>query len=121
MIVLLMGFAGTGIGSKIERTAKLGDKQLRKRHRRYTTVRITNEYHTSQTCSHCLSPIIHPKMTKIVKRKHKMLSNQGTSLCLNIHYPIYKSRRNSRNRDVQAAECIALAEAHLLLTGKNLP
>jgi hypothetical protein len=65
IIVILIGSAVKGVGSRIKGHAKLEGKQLRKRHRRYTTAGITNEYHTSQTCSHCLSPIIHPKTTKI--------------------------------------------------------
>jgi hypothetical protein len=96
----LIGSAGTGVGSRIKGHAKLGGKQLGKRHRRYTTVGITNEYHTSQTCSQCLSPIIHLIATKIIKGKTKMLTNQGTSLCLNIHCPPYKLGRNSCNRDI---------------------
>ena len=81
---------------------------------------MINEYLTSQTCSTCFNPIIHPQVRKIVSGKWKSVKSNGTSLCVNPLCPTYKAGRNTSNRDVQAAHCIAIAGASRLLTGQTL-
>jgi len=119
--IMLIGTAGTSVGSRIGGHARRGGGKMRRNHCRYVTVGMTNEYNTSQTCSTCFLPIVHPRIRKFVKGTWKTVTNNGTSVCLNQDCPTYQAGTNSRNRDVQAAECIAMAGASLLLTGRTLP
>jgi hypothetical protein len=118
--IMCIGIAGTCEGSRLKGHARRGGKQFRKRHRRYVSIGMTNEYLTSQTCSTCFNPIMHPQVRKIVSGKWKSVKSNGTSLCVNPLCPTYKAGRNTSNRDVQAAHCIAIAGASRLLTGQTL-
>lgn len=59
--VMCVGIAGTGAGTRIGGHLRYGGGKLRERHRRYTTVAMTNEYRTSQTCCYCFQPVIRPR------------------------------------------------------------
>ena len=51
--VLLIGEAGTGVGSRIGGYQRRGGGKMREQHRRYCTIGMTNEYRTSKTCIYC--------------------------------------------------------------------
>jgi len=119
-VILCIGTAGTGVGSRIKGHARRGGGKLRKRHGRYVPVAMTNGFRTSQTCSTCFSPIIHPMKRKLVKDTWNKVSNKGTSVCINPQCPRYQAGMSSQNRDKQAAECISMSGSSLLLTGKTL-
>ncbi|KAM3578673.1 hypothetical protein VKS41_008873 [Umbelopsis sp. WA50703] len=57
-VVLCIGQAGTGVGSRIDGHLRYGVSQLRRRHRRYAMVAMTNEHNSSQACSVCMSPVV---------------------------------------------------------------
>lgn len=120
-IIMCIGAAGTGIGSRIRGHAKRGGKQLQKRHRRYVTVAITNEHNSSQTCSTCFHPIAHPEHKIKVNGKMRSKTNNGVSICYNPLCPTYKNGTNSKNRDVEAAACIAIAGMTTMIYGHPLP
>ncbi|CAO3678112.1 unnamed protein product [Umbelopsis ramanniana] len=119
-IILCIGTAGTSVGSRIKGHAKRGGSKLRTRHQIYATVAMTNEFRTSQTCSSCFCPIVHPTQRKLVKDKWKKVSNNGTSVCVNPKCLRFQAGLASQNRDKQAAECMAISGSSLLLTGKRL-
>lgn len=119
--VLCIGTAGTGVGSRITGHARRGGEQFRRRHRRYVTVSMTNEYRSSQTCSTCFQPVTHPRVLKFKKGEWKTVTDKGSSLCMNPTCPTYIAGTNTKNRDEEAAECIAIAGARSLLTGITLP
>ncbi|KAI8875664.1 hypothetical protein K501DRAFT_280152 [Backusella circina FSU 941] len=52
-------------------------------HGRNTTVCITNEYKTSQTCVYCFSPIVHPPQRLVIKNKEVLKEFSGASQCIN--------------------------------------
>jgi hypothetical protein len=120
-IVMCIGTAGICSGSRIKGHLRYGGKKLRKCHRKYATIAMTDEYKSSQTCSACFSQIVHPKRPVNVNGKLRTKSVNGSSLCLNSECPTYKFGVNTRNRDVEAAKCIALAGMTTILYSQTLP
>jgi hypothetical protein len=120
-LVMCIGVAGTGVGSRVKGHARRGGTQMRSRHRRYQTVAMTNEYCSSQTCSTCFSPATHPKQRKLVNGVWKMRTCNGSTICLNPRCPSFQAGINTRNRDAEAAKCILLAGISRMLTGDTLP
>lgn len=116
-LVMCIGAAGTGVGSRIKGHLKMGGKQLRRRHRRYGVVAITNEYKSSQTCATCFQQVCRPKG----KIGSKVKSVNGSSVCFNYHCLSYRKGHNTKNRDVEASKCIALAGVSLLLAQPMSP
>lgn len=94
---------------------------MRRRHRRYAVVAITDEFKSSQTCATCFSALVRPKCLKLIKGAYRRRSTNGSSLCMNRKCQSYLAGRNTRNRDVEAAKCIALAGISRMLTGRTLP
>lgn len=120
-IVMCIGREGTGVGLRVSGHTRRGGSQLRRRHRRYATIAMTDEHGTSQTCSSCFSQVIRPKAYKYIKDTWKLVSVNGNSLCLNRKCPRYKTGHNTMNRDVEAAKCIALAVISRMVSGATLP
>ncbi|KAJ2958889.1 hypothetical protein NQZ79_g5568 [Umbelopsis isabellina] len=118
---MCIGQAGTGVGSRIGGHQRYGGSQLRRRHRRYAVVAMTNEHNSSQTCSVCMSPVVRPQQRIQIKGKWRTRSVNGSSVCFNTNCPSYKSGCNTKNRDVEAAVCIALAGVSTMLSGHTLP
>ncbi|KAI8381429.1 uncharacterized protein BYT42DRAFT_566496 [Radiomyces spectabilis] len=102
---MMIGTQGTGVGSRIKGHAR--------------RVGMTNEFRSSQTCMGCFGLVIRPKR-KAVGASSKIRSVHGSSLCMNIDCPLYRTGRATQNRDTQAAMCIALAGASFLLDGMTL-
>lgn len=120
LTIMCIGVAGTGVNSRIGGHLRYGGKQFRRRHRRYVTVGMTNEYCTSQICSSCFFPVCRPQKTIILDNKRIRKSVNGGSICYNPRCPSYLAGCNTRNRDVQAAINIALAGV-TAMSGRTLP
>ena len=116
-VIVCLGTSGTGIDSRLKGHARLDGEQIRKRHRCYLPVAMTNECISSQTCSTCFNPITHPR---VIHGRWKTVLNNGPSLCMNSACPSYRDGKNTRNHDVEGAECIAIAAASRLLTGSTI-
>jgi hypothetical protein len=73
---MLIGDGVYGYGFRIKRNIKFEYFWKQKIHSKYTTVLVTNESKTSQTCVFCFSTIVHPKQQVIIKGKKftKMLT-----------------------------------------------
>ncbi len=73
---MFIGNRGYGYGSRIKGHRRFGSFWKQKIHSKYTTVLLTNESKTSQTCVFCFSTIVHPKQQVIIKGKKftKMLT-----------------------------------------------
>ncbi|KAI8393297.1 uncharacterized protein BYT42DRAFT_550568 [Radiomyces spectabilis] len=104
---------------KLSNAKRRGGKKLRKEHSQHAVVGMTNEFRSSQTCMGCFGPVIRPNR-KAVGAGSKIRSVHGSSLCMNIDCPLYRTGRATQNRDTQAATCIALAGASFLLDGMKL-
>jgi hypothetical protein len=64
------------------RSCKAWRRKMRRNHCPYLTVGTT-KYNTSKACMTCFHLIIHPRMSKSVEGIRKILTNNGTSVCLN--------------------------------------
>jgi hypothetical protein len=100
-----------GVGSRIGGHLRLGGEQMRKRHRRYQTVGMVNEYRSSQTCAICFNAMV-------LSGKRKSVN--GSSVCYNHLCPTYALGNKTKNRDVEAANCIAIGAMTILLHGAAL-
>ena len=60
-LLMFIGDRGFGYGSKIKGHRRYGGYWKQKIHSKYTTVLVTNENKTSQTCVFCFSSVFHPK------------------------------------------------------------
>ena len=119
-VIHCIGTAGTCVGSRMKGHAKRGGASIRKRHRRYGPIAMTNEGWTSQTCSCCFAPTVHPRKRKLIKGTWRTVVSNGTTTCINPRCPRYQLGIGAQNRDKQAAECIAISASSLLLTGQRL-
>ncbi|KAG0168354.1 hypothetical protein DFQ29_010183 [Apophysomyces sp. BC1021] len=116
--VLLTGAAGTGFGSRLKGHLKRGGSRIKADHHQHALLGMTNEYRSSQTCVGCYGPIMRQKASRASSKGERSVN--GASLCMNIECPPYRAGQATQNRDIQAAMCIALAGASLLLTGETL-
>jgi hypothetical protein len=118
---MLIGDRGFGYGSRITGFNRYGGKWKRKIHSNYTTVAITNEYKTSQTCVYCFGPIIHPKQR--VKKKDKFVLKEcnGAMQCINPNCISVKKGKAIQSRDKVSAMAIAISGLTKLLFNKPLP
>ncbi|KAI9269996.1 hypothetical protein EDC94DRAFT_512678 [Helicostylum pulchrum] len=66
---MMIGDKGKGVGSTIKGCLRYGDNWKQDNHARYTTVCITNEDYTSQTCVYCFEKPRHPKQPIIKQDK----------------------------------------------------
>jgi hypothetical protein len=118
-LVMGIGICGTGVGSRIKGHLRLGGGQMRRRHRRYEVVSMTDEYRTSQTCATCFGQVVRPAQLKTVNGRSKRVTCNGGSICMNSSCPSYQTGTNTRNRDVEAAKCIAIASTCQILKGSR--
>ena len=109
------------INARIGGHLRYSGGKLRERHRRYTTVAMTNEYRTSQTCCYCFQPVIRPRKPVFRDGKWRTKSVSGSSVCYNSACPSYQRGCNTKNRDVEAAINISLAGTSRITTGFTLP
>ncbi|KAI8364943.1 hypothetical protein BD560DRAFT_402526, partial [Blakeslea trispora] len=93
-----IGDRGMGVGSRIKRHLRYGGTWKQDNHARYTTVSITNENYTSQTCVYCLHKLQHPKQLIQVKSKTVYRNMKGAFHCLNPECPSVRNGRGVSGR-----------------------
>ncbi|KAI8099101.1 uncharacterized protein BX664DRAFT_13109 [Halteromyces radiatus] len=104
ILIRAIGDAGTGVGSRIKGHLKYGGKWHRRLCSQHGVVLVTNEHRTSMICPFCYGRIVHPRK----KKNGKILTNNGTSNCMNPNCESYKQCKNSFGRDTLSSTCIAL-------------
>jgi hypothetical protein len=114
-LVMLIGDRGFGYGSRITGFNRYGGKWKHEIHGNYTTVAITNEYKTSQTCVYCFAPIIHPKQRLKVKDKMILKECNGAMQCINPECVSVKEGKSIQSRDKVSAMAIAISGLTKLL------
>ncbi|KAI8376834.1 hypothetical protein BD560DRAFT_391657, partial [Blakeslea trispora] len=80
---MIIGDRGMGVGSRTKQHLRYGGTWKQNNHARYTTVSITNESNTSQTCVYCFHKLQHPKQLIQVKGKTMYRNMKGAFHCLN--------------------------------------
>ena len=120
-LVMMIGDRGMGVGSRIKRHLRYGGTWKQDNHARYTTVSITNENYTSQTCVYCFHKLQHPKQLIQVKSKTVYRNMKGAFHCLNPECPSVKNGRGVSGRDKLSALAIAISGITTLLFQQTLP
>ncbi|KAI8884326.1 hypothetical protein K501DRAFT_164491, partial [Backusella circina FSU 941] len=80
---MFIGDRGTGVGSRSKGHRRYDGRWKQELHGRNTTVCITNENKTSQTCGYCFSPIVHPRQRLVIKNKEVLKECPSASQCIN--------------------------------------
>lgn len=121
--VLLIGEAGTGVGSRIGGHQRRGGGKMREQHRRYCTVGMTNEFRTSKTCIYCFCQVRQARARRLVNGKVKSVRIHDAIECINPECPSVMQGYTVKPRDAHAAAAIAIAGASTLLdpSRKTLP
>lgn len=119
----LYGAAGTAVGSRIKGHAKRGGSKLTQQHRRHGPVAHTNENRTSRVCSCCFVPVSLSRASRFKDGNIKTIRLNGSVDCKNPLCPRRRAGRGSVERDVNAANNIAIPGASILLSAdhKTLP
>lgn len=82
--IMFVGDRGYGIGSAIKGHSRQGGVWKPRKHSLYTSVCITNEHNTSQTCLFCFEKLFHPITTWINKAGQKKIKSvNGSFICYN--------------------------------------
>ncbi|KAK3821191.1 MAG: hypothetical protein J3Q66DRAFT_280018 [Benniella sp.] len=118
---MLIGDAGTGVGSRIGGHVRRGGKKMRVEHMKHTVVGITSEYRTSQTCAVCFQQLHQARYRRTINGEERIVSVHGAMECQNPDCPSFLQGRSIKPRDVNAAMNIAMAGASTLLHNRELP
>ena len=82
---MMIGDRGFGVGSRIRGHLRYGGIWEQDMYARHTTVCITNENYTSQTCVYCFNKLQHPKQHIQAKGKTVYRDMKGAFHCLNLN------------------------------------
>lgn len=119
--VMLIGDAGTGVGSRIKGQARRGGNKMREEHIRHCPIAMTDEFRSSKTCIFCFAQVQQARSCRTIGGKVKTVSVHGAIECVNPDCPSVKCGYTIRPRDPHAAVAIAIAGASVLLQGRTLP
>ncbi|KAI9255920.1 hypothetical protein EDC94DRAFT_222963 [Helicostylum pulchrum] len=109
--VMFISDRGHGIRSRIKGHVKYGGTWKEKIHSRYTSVFVTNEHNSSQTCVFCFKKLTHS--IKIVEKNNEAIINdvKGTFRCLNKHCILSVFKQTHKGTDSVSAFATGLAGA----------
>ncbi|KAF9093787.1 hypothetical protein BGX27_001569, partial [Mortierella sp. AM989] len=119
--VMLIGTAGTGVGSRIGGHALRGGGRMCKEHRQNCVVSMTNEYMTSQICIYCFQQLRQAKASRVVGGTVKAVNNHGVLECVNPYCISFVCGYTQKPRDPHSAMAIAISGASILLGAKHKP
>lgn len=111
--VLMIGNAGTGVGSRIKGHSRRGGGKMRAEHRRYCTVGMTDEYRSSKTCVYCSHQVRQARARRVdrINKTIKTVTVNGTVECVNPNCISFTCGYTIKSRDPHAAVGIAIAGA----------
>ncbi|KAK3811125.1 MAG: hypothetical protein J3Q66DRAFT_287113 [Benniella sp.] len=118
---MLIGDAGTSVGSRIKGHERRGGKKLREQHIQHCPIAMTDEYLSSKTCVFCFARVQQATASRTVRGEAKTISIHGAVECTNPDCPSVQCGYTIRPRDAHAAVAIAIAGASVILQGQVLP
>ncbi|CEP10874.1 hypothetical protein [Parasitella parasitica] len=118
---MFVGDRGLGIGSRVKGFQKYGGRWKPQKNSLYSSVLITNEHNTSQTCLYCFRKIFHPLLITEKEGERKVKRRNGVFQCINKECPSVKTARNTNSRDTLSSLAIGLAGLSRLLLGTTFP
>ncbi|KAI9264005.1 hypothetical protein EDC94DRAFT_517570, partial [Helicostylum pulchrum] len=115
---LFVGDREYGIGSQLKGHSRQGGIWKPKKYGLYTSVCITNEHNTSQTCPFCFGKLFHPARTSYNRSgKKKTKSVNGSFVCYNQECVSVLASKNTHGRDFLSAFAIGLSGLAMLMFG----
>ncbi|KAF9574644.1 hypothetical protein EC968_005874 [Mortierella alpina] len=112
--IMLIGDAGTAVGSRIGGHPRRGGKKLRQEHMKHCPTVLTDEYKTSRICCYCSEPVEQARGRRIINGKEVTVKLHGSLECTNSACPSVKIGYTIKARDPHSALAIALAGAPAL-------
>ncbi|KAI9485407.1 MAG: hypothetical protein EXX96DRAFT_475739 [Benjaminiella poitrasii] len=107
---MFVGDRGLGIGSRLKGHLKYGGKWKPVKNSLYTSVLITNEHNSSQTCLFCYKKLSHPVGAMTNKKgKKRLKTTLGSFVCLNPLCLSVLSGEATKRRDTMSAMAIGLS------------
>lgn len=115
--IMYIGTGGTCVGSRWGGHERRGGGLLRKEHRGYAAIGLTNEYRTSQACVWCFEQVRLAKARRKDKDGNlKIIRIHGATECTNPACPSFGCGYTIRGRDTHSAVAIQIAGASLQLS-----
>jgi len=121
MPILLIGDAGTCVGSRLRGHARRGGSKMRREHQKYTAVAVVDEYRSSKVCLYCRKPVSLARAKRIVNGSAKTVRIHGATECTNSQCTARRVHYTIRPRDAQAAAVIGLSGSACLFYGRTFP
>ncbi|CEG79069.1 hypothetical protein RMATCC62417_13582 [Rhizopus microsporus] len=118
---MFVGDRGLSVGSRIKGFMRYGGHWKSKKHSLYTTVCITNEHNTSQTCIYCFNKLSHPVRTVHRNGASRLRTVNGAFVCENPSCVSVQAKKAVKRRDTMSAMAIGLSGLATLLFGENFP
>ncbi|KAI8331647.1 hypothetical protein BD560DRAFT_462614 [Blakeslea trispora] len=118
---MMIGNRGFGVGSRIKRHLRYVGTWKQDNHARYTTVNITNENNTSQTCVYCFNKLQHPKQLIQVKGKTVYRNMKGAFHCLSPECTSVTNGHGVSGRGKLSTLAIAISGITTMLFQHTLP
>ncbi|KAI8073680.1 hypothetical protein BDF21DRAFT_445466 [Thamnidium elegans] len=106
---MFVGDRGYRIGSTIIGHARQGGLWKPKKHRLYSSVCITNEHNSSQTCIFCFKKLFHPISTTTTNSGTKKKPVNGAFVCYNEECVAVKAGKATHGRDALSSLAIGLS------------
>ncbi|CEG77272.1 hypothetical protein RMATCC62417_12056 [Rhizopus microsporus] len=120
--IMFMGDSGLCFGSSIKGYQRYGGYWKPIKYSLYTSVCITSEYNTSQTCIFCFKKLLHPKRSTTNKNGRINLKNVNSAFVyVNPSCPSVKADQNTHARDTLSAVAVGLSGMATLLLGTTFP
>lgn len=119
--IMLTGDRGYCNNSSIKGHLRYGGVWKPRLHSLYTSVAVTNENLTSQTCVFCFKKTTHP--FKVLKTKNGTLVKEvrGTAVCSNKHCILALKHETHKGRDAVSATAICISGSAMLLLKMQHP
>ncbi|KAI9480331.1 MAG: hypothetical protein EXX96DRAFT_481019 [Benjaminiella poitrasii] len=114
---MFVGDRGYESGSTIKSHVRYGGPWKPRMHSNFTTVCLTNEHNSNQTCIFCFKKILYP--VAVVMKNNR--TNRGSFLCVNPDCVSVRSSMTTHSRDTISAHAIALSGIGTLLFGVTFP
>ncbi|KAF9570598.1 hypothetical protein EC968_001673 [Mortierella alpina] len=107
--IMLIGDAGTCVGSRLKGHSRRGGSKMRAQHRQYCPVAIVDEYRTSRVCFYCFQEMQMARSRRVKGQAIRTVRVHGALECTNHECVAVKGRYCIRPRDTHASAVIGLS------------
>ncbi|RCH89595.1 hypothetical protein CU097_009212 [Rhizopus azygosporus] len=120
-LIMFIDGRGLDIGPRIKGYMRYGGHWKPLKHSLYTSVCITNEYNTSQTCIYCFQKLSHQVQTVYKNGTRRLRTTNGAFICDNLSCVSVQAKKAVKGRDTLSAMIIGLSSLTTLLFDATFP